>query len=284
MKASSSTLRILSLLLGVCITNAGFTQETPSGLNHEAPSEAEQTAMLAAMRQYAEQYISGLPNFICAQVTQQFEAGRKATHWHKGDTLRSKLVFAHGSEERSLELVNNKPPGPGRRWRAPLTTEGEFGILLANVFGESSEASFRWREWETIRGKRVAVFDYTVDREHSTLKLTLSDLAHSVVPYHGSVYADPSAGSVWRISNSAFDIPPEVRTKSISTVIEYDQVPIGGREYLLPVEATVSLDTGSNNVRNDISFSEYRKFETDSSVTYTSDDQMGRPVTPDSHP
>ncbi len=268
-------LRRLPLLVA-CITLLGWIARAQGGPPDAAPSEAEQDAMLAAIRQYAEAYISHLPNFICAQETQQFEAGRKATHWHKGDTLRSKLVFINCNEERSLELVNNKPPGSGKRWRTPLTTEGEFGTLIGSVFGASTEASFQWHGWETIRGRRVAVFDYLVDHEHSTLKLTLSDLAHSVVPYHGSVYADSVTGAVWRISNSAFDIPPEVRTKSISTVIDYEQVPIGGTEYLLPVQAVVALDTGSNNVRNEMWFSEYRKFETDSSVRYTSEGQPGQ--------
>jgi len=265
-------------LLGMCLATPLLDGQAVDSGSTGIPSQAEQDAMLTAMRQYAGQYITHLPNFICVQVTQQFEAGRKATHWRKGDTLRFKLVFNAGTEERSIELVNDKAPAPGRRWRAPLSTEGEFGTLLGSVFGASSEASFTWHGWEMVAGRRLAVFDFAVDRAHSTLSLTLSDLAHSVVPYHGSVYGTPDTGEVWRISNSAFDIPKEIRTKSISTVIEYGEVPIGGTKYLLPVEASVSLDTGSNNVRNEMWFREYRKFEADSSVTYTPGGQAAEPV------
>ncbi len=234
--------------------------------------------MLSAMRQYAGDYISHLPNFICAQDTKQFEAGRKPTHWHKGDTLRFKLVFNGGREERSIELVNDRPPGPRQRWRAPLTTEGEFGTLLGSIFGASSKTSFTWHGWDTVRGHRVVVFDFAVDQAHSTLKLTLSDLAHSVVPYRGSVYANPDTGEVWRITDSPYDIPPEIRTKSIATTIEYGEVPIAGATYLLPVEASVLLNTGTNNIRNEMWFGEYRKFEADSRVTYASDGQAAEPV------
>lgn len=238
-----------------------------------APSAGEQQQMLNAMRRYAGEYISHLPNFICIQDTQQFEAGRKPTHWRKGDTLRFRLVFNDGAEVRRIELVNNQPPAPGRRWRAPLTTEGEFGTLLGSVFGANSSTAFSWRGWDIVRGHRVAIFDFAVDGEHSTLKLTLSDLAQAVVPYHGSVYADPQTGEVWKISDSVTEIPRAVQTKSISTTIEYSEVPIGEGQYLLPVGASVLLDTGSNNIRNEMSFSAYRKFEADSTITYTSDGQ-----------
>ncbi len=58
-----------------------------------------------------------------------------------------------------------------------------------------------------VRGKHLAIFDYSIDKEHSTLRLSLSDFVAAVVPYHGSIYADPATGAIWRISNSASDLP-----------------------------------------------------------------------------
>jgi hypothetical protein len=260
-----------------------FAQSTPAdseSVSGNIPTQAEQDGMLAAMRQYAGRYISHLPNFICVQVTQQFQAGRKAGHWRKGDTLRFKLIFFGGTEDRSIERVNDKPPSPRKPWRTPLSTEGEFGTLLGTVFGRESAAWFTWHGWDSVAGRKVAVFDFMVDREHSTMKLSLSDLAHAIVPYRGSVYADPLSGEIWQISNGPFDIPREVRTKSLATTIEYDEVQISGTRYLLPVKATVLLDTGSETIRNEIVFREYRKFEIDSSVTFASDGSTPDPNQP----
>ncbi len=190
------------------------------------PSPAEQDRLLAAIGQYAEQYVSSLPNFLCVQNVQQFEAGKKPTHWRRGDALTFRLTFKEGREDHSLELVNDKPIRPGRTgWRTPLITEGEFGLLLSRVFAAETQASFAWSGWEILRGKTVAVFKYSVAREHSSLKLTLSDIAQAIVPYYGSVYADPASGAIWRITSNASEIPPEVRTKSISTVIDYERSP-----------------------------------------------------------
>ncbi|MDQ2712957.1 MAG: hypothetical protein M3Y24_12155 [Acidobacteriota bacterium] len=276
-KARFAKQSIVVLCLGACaLAGSAHPQEQVSAhpQMNETPSQAEQEQTLLGMRNYAEDYTAKLPNFICEQVTSQFEAGRKPNHWKKGDTLTSKLVFNRGREQRTLELVNNKPAHfNGRPWRTPLTTEGEFGILLANIFDPVTEAKFSWDGWDTVRGHRVAKFNYSVDREHSTLSLSLSDLAKAIVPYHGSVYGDPESGAVWHITSETASIPEQVQTKSIATTIDYDQVTIGSQAYLLPVEANVLMVTDATHVRNEMRFQGYRKFEAESTIKFGGEDE-----------
>ncbi|MGA2185015.1 MAG: hypothetical protein ABSH47_18510 [Bryobacteraceae bacterium] len=107
------------------------------------PDPAAQDRLLDAMGRYAAQYVSSLPNFLCVQVTRQFEAGLSSNRWRKGDTLTSRLSFHDGHEKRTLELVNGKPADPAKRhWHTPLVTEGEFGILLSQVMEPAGDASF----------------------------------------------------------------------------------------------------------------------------------------------
>ena len=245
-----------------------------------APSPAGQTSLLSSIRQYAERYVNNLPDFICEQVTRQFEAGRKPKHWHQGDTLTAKLVYNEGREERTLEFVNNRPVGmQARFWHRPLVTEGEFGMLMERVFGSITDTGFSWAGWQLSGDRWLAVFDYQIDKQHSTLSLTLGDLAKATVPYHGSIYADAATGAIWRITSNPSDIPPELRTKSIETTIDYNSVNIGGQSYILPAKATVLLVTPSNNIRNEIEFTKFRKFEAESRITYSpgSENQTARP-------
>jgi len=229
-----------------------------------------QDRLLDAMEQYGAQYVSRLPNFLCVQVTRQYEAGLKSNRWHQGDTLTSHLSFHDGEEKRTIELVNGKPADPAkRRWHTPLSTEGEFGTLLSRLVDPASDATFTWNRWENLRGKRLAVFDYTVDKEHSTLTMRLSDLAEGVLPYHGSVYVDPDTGAVWRVTDSAdSDIPRDLEMKAIGTVIDYAETTIGGNSYLLPATASVLVVTETGKVRNDLEFQDYRKFEADSTIKF----------------
>jgi hypothetical protein len=263
-----------AVALFVCFAARG-AQDVP-------PDAAEQARILQAMRLYAGQYIANLPNFICEQVTRQFEAGRKPNRWRAGDVLTSKLLFNAGHEERNLELVNDKPIRPGiRRWHTPLQTEGEFGTLLDRVFSSASQASFGWKGWDVVAGKRVAVFTFVIDAEHSTMTLQLSDLAKATVAYQGTVYGDPDSGAIWRITDSATELPRELRTKSIATAIEYDEVPIGEKRYLLPLQAIIWMTTDTNHVRNELEFRNYRKFETDSVIRFAS---AGEPASPPGDP
>jgi hypothetical protein len=256
------------LVLGIIpVPSSGFRVGSGEGV---PPPKSEQEALLASMRRYAEDYIGNLPNFTCDQVTEQFESGRKANRWHKGDTLTSKLIFNEGREQRSLQLVNDKPLQPGRRLaRTPLATEGEFGILLSNVMGEASKPVLTWNRWEAIGDRRLAVFGYAIDAQHSTMRLGLSSAVQAVVAYHGQIFADPATGIVWRITNVADDIPEEVKTRSISTTVHYGQVTIASNAYVLPVHATVLLNTGSSNIRNEMEFKNYRKFGADSTIIYS---------------
>jgi len=50
-----------------------------------------------------------------------------------------------------------------------LITYGEFGAILAAPFGPGKA---RWSHWETMDGKRMAVFTYSIDRAHSNYSLT----------------------------------------------------------------------------------------------------------------
>jgi hypothetical protein len=260
----------LGLLLVPALIPAMTAQAPPLAGRDAPPEPAAQDRLLEAMERYGAQYVSGLPNFLCVQVTRQFEAGMHSDRWRKGDTLTSRLSFHDGQEKRTLELVNGKPADPAKRqWHTPLVTEGEFGILISRVVDPASDATFTWSRWESVRGKRLAVFDYSVDKEHSTLTMQLSDLAKGVLAYRGSVYVDAETGAVWRITDTADSgIPPQLRLRQISTVVDYAETPIGGKPYLLPCAATVAVITDTGRVRNELEFQGYRKFEAESVITF----------------
>ena len=259
-----------AVLLATLFLAAHSDLQGQSASSANPPSEQQQEEILRRASEYADNYISRLPDFLCTQRTEQFSSNKKGSRWKQGDTIESRLLFADGREKRTLARINGREPSPGahRGARRPLTTEGEFGVLLANVLGAGSQANFKWEDWRSLDGRVVALFSYSMDREHSTLKLTLSDLAQAVVPYRGQVVADPANGEVWQITSEATDIPQQLDTRSIATTIDYQPVTIGGIHYLMPSKAVVLLITRSQRIRNELSFSGFQKFETGSTIKF----------------
>lgn len=225
---------------------------------------------MARARHYAARYIDGLPNFICTQTTTHSAAGRKGDRWSNKGTITAQLVFAGGKEKRTIQAINGKPisTGNSRASRERLTTEGEFGILLANILGPDSMAEITWKGFEKLRDREVAVIRYSVDQEHSTLRLSRDYYASAFVAYFGEVFADPDTGVVLRITKQLADIPPELETENSHTVIDYDKVVIAGADYFLPSTASVEMTIRSGRLRNEMSFNGYRKFEANSTITF----------------
>jgi hypothetical protein len=57
-------------------------------------------------------------------------------------------------------------------------------------------------------------------------------------------------------------------------------VDISGNRYILPVYAIVMLDTGNGTIKNELRFEAYRKFSTDSHISFSSEDAIKTAVDP----
>lgn len=252
-------------LIQACAGSASAAGQQPF---QSVPDNASE--IVARARHYAARYIDGLPNFICTQTTTHSAAGRKGDRWSNKGTITAQLVFAGGKEKRTIQAINGKPisTGNSRASRERLTTEGEFGILLANILGPDSMAEITWKGFEKLRDREVAVIRYSVDQEHSTLRLSRDYYASAFVAYFGEVFADPDTGVVLRITKQLADIPPELETENSHTVIDYDKVVIAGADYFLPSTASVEMTIRSGRLRNEMSFNGYRKFEANSTITF----------------
>lgn len=234
----------------------------------DAPSAEEQAAIIERMRSYAAGYLASLPDFLCTEQTAHLESGSRRGRWHKGDVVEAQLSSVNGKEHQTVQTINGKPVTYRvQPWRWRLTTEGEFGADLTQVFEPASETQFEWNRWTAFAGKKLAVFRFNVDQQHSTKKLSRMGVS-AIIGYHGEVWGDPETGQVWHVWHDSFDIPPELDTVEIQTEIDYGLVEIAGANYLLPTRAAITQQTSSRLERNELTFRDYRKFQADSTVTF----------------
>jgi hypothetical protein len=282
--------------------------EMPSG---GPPDLAEQKAIFARAGDYALAYMHNLPNFRCTQTTRRLDDDPLSARRHKADvvgrlhehdTIVSELTYSNGAELRHVRTVN------GQVWRNEepiegLTTRGEFGSIMGSIFRSSAAAKAVWNHWETLDGKRLAVFDYSVDRAHSNLEITWCCDARSrgwrrvTAEYRGVLSIEPASGAIFRVTRRAVNIPAGFPTRTADAFVEYRTVDVGGKSWLCPTRSVtisqivrVNATTGAMGVTtadggtnsgtgvdpwlhelNEVEFTDYHKFESESRMV-TGDD------------
>lgn len=137
-----------------------------------------------------------------------------------------------------------------------------------------SQAAFEWDRWRTLRGKRMAVFSYSIDSAHSSYTIDYNREQQIVTAYEGLVYADKDTGVISRLTFHAKNIPASFPVQDASNRLDYDNVEIAGRPYNLPLSASMRMKarerspSGYVTTKNDIEFRMYRKFGSDITITF----------------
>ncbi len=245
-----------------------------------APSEAElhtsvpnvdQSRLIEEARQTVLQYSQRLPNFVCTQVTRRQFDDKGRGQWRTiGETAY--LLTFHDGQEHYSELAERTRAA--QRESAPasnINSTGEFGSLLKQVFEPAVQARFSWIRAERFHGRLVQVFSYAVDAEHSKYRVSFSGgstfQAPVFSPYRGKVYIDPETSGVRKMSLQTGDLPAEFPVRQVSLALEYDDVSVAGKLYLLPLAVQLEVRLPHKRaVRSDITFRSYQRFTTDSRI------------------
>ncbi|MBY0505327.1 MAG: hypothetical protein K2X03_15545 [Bryobacteraceae bacterium] len=235
-----------------------------------APPLSEVNRVIDKSREYALAYDKGLPNFICVQVTRRFIDPAGLELWNKLDTITAKLSYFDHQEQKQVMFVNNKYTDIDyAKLGGGATSTGEFGSLMREIFEPASEAMFGWERWATLRGRLHYVINYRVLQSRSKWSISHAASGQQIIPaYHGLVYVDKDYLSVSRIVMEAEDIPVDFPVQMAKTQLDYDFTEIGGQPFLLPLRSELRMRDGKVLVKNEAEFRTYRKFGTESSITF----------------
>jgi hypothetical protein len=234
--------------------------------------DPEQAGLLEQAREAALQYSASLPDFICTEVVRRTHDPRGNGRWQDLDTLTVKLSYFGHREDYKLMEIDGRPTVLEYESVAGAVSAGEFGTRLYSVFDPRSHGEFRWKGWSTLRQRRVARFSYRIARESSTYWLLFRPLQAGrrdavIVAYHGDVYVDMETRMVLRLTLRA-EIPHGFAISRNESSVDYEFAEVGGKPYLLPSHAYSSAKNGSYEAENNVEFLEYRKFHTESTLTF----------------
>jgi hypothetical protein len=237
--------------------------------NDAAPPIDEQRRIINLAATRARAYSAGLPNFICTQSITRSE-NRAKRGWHTRDALTVHLGYIDRAENYKLVAVNNHPTQSSYESMAGALSEGEFGGVMLEVFRPQT-ATFIWDHREVLRNRSVDVFSYRIEQAKADFQIKFGAIRSGrngiTVGHHGFISVDPKTGDLLRMLRIA-DIPARFPIRSANLVLDYDLAEVAGHSYLLPLRAVMEMSSNSLQARNEIQFREYRKFETESSISF----------------
>jgi hypothetical protein len=146
-------------------------------------------------------------------------------------------------------------------------SSGEFGTIFSEIFAPETETEFDWDHWATLRGRRMYVFSYRVEQH---LYGILDGESHRSVKvgYHGLIYADRDNYTVMRWTLICDNIPADFAVRDVKLDVNYDFIKIADRDYVLPLKTEIRSSRGRYLSLNEAEFHLYRKFGTETSITF----------------
>lgn len=243
-----------------------FTITSPT-----APAAVHQhfDALVQKARHWVATFTQGLPNYLCNQDTTRYVAPSRDSGWQAQDVVTAKVAYDQGHEEYSDITVGGKKTKKSMMDIGGTTSTGEFGSMLRSLFTPVRETQFQFNGSGSDGGASVAIYHFKVSLPRSDWSIVAGGQTLRPV-YSGSVWIDKKSAVVRRLEMKADNIPHDFPFDYVETAVDYNLVPLGDQQFLLPVHASnVACERGSSIcTKNTIEFRNYRKFEGSSTIQY----------------
>jgi len=221
-------------------------------------------------REVAAQFSGGLPNFFCQQITTRYESDHPKQGWTALDIVTADVAYENGRETYKNIKVGNKAVNKDMDEIGGTRSSGEFASILEDLMSPYTNAIFKKGGSDTIHGRATWVYTFDIPRERSHWHVEAPSQLYYPAS-RGSLWIDKQTSRVLRIEQEARGIPILFPFDTVETATDYDYVRLSTTDpYLLPVDAEVlsCLRGSSNCSRNKIEFRNYRKFGSESSITF----------------
>ncbi len=284
-----------------------------------APGQAAQQQQLEAARKYAFGMIPRLPDLLATRTTYNFDDSPQQPEkggWWERDGLHlvgtSKAEVSVLGERQKLAVKRSTSlPAPNG-----LVTWGEFGSALLLILNDSANGTTTWNHWEHTATGPISVFDFSVPKSVSHYQIatpldetqgnggssrwwaaggvvsgdavSASKVMRSKAAYHGSMWIDPTSGTILRVSLLA-DLKGNPTLERGAILVEYGPVRIKDQTFMCPLRS-LALSTAPGSVSttlmgaatewlNENLFTDYHLFASTSRILAEQADTP-RPQTP----
>jgi hypothetical protein len=190
-------------------------------------------------------------------------------HWKKRDRLEVEDVYVDRFLNHKLLMLNGKISQKNYQQLNGLLSETvlhSLGFLPAWIFGPQAKTRFEWRNWSVIDSTRVHVFSARLPASESQLLVT-TDRQSVVAGIDAAVYVDAATRLVRRLEIQ-MDLPAGSVIQDGFVRIDFGNVTISERQYLLPLKAEVRARVARSLERNETEVIRYQRYAADSTVRF----------------
>jgi hypothetical protein len=233
------------------------------------PRRNTDEAIIQDAREAARNFSATLPNYLVEQVTSRYFATGFPVRWQPIDVVTADLAYVDGKEDYRNFKIDDRPVDLPIERTGSWST-GEFGTTLEDVMSLATNATFKRRGEEKMAGRTAVIFDYSVAQPNSHWTMVSPDGRQYKPAYTGAVWVDKDTRRVLRIEQLATAFPRDFTISRAECKLQYGYARIEQKGYLLPASSeNVGCMSGSGAcTRNAIEFRNYRKFSTDSNITF----------------
>ncbi len=215
----------------------------------------------------ADEYIRGLPDYICRQRTFRSSSRNAGLSWSNGDTIELELVYEGGRE--NYRKTTGAAVSPDTDTLGGAWSSGEFATALIDLFDPASAAEFHFQKTSRVGKLDARVYAFEIMQENSSWSVRIDSLAFAPA-FRGTAWFEAATGRLLRLERETTNFPRDFPVVSLQSAVEYGYVRLGGDQmHLLPLEAE-NKGCRRDRVcfRNTVQFRNYRKFESESTIRY----------------
>jgi hypothetical protein len=240
------------------------------------PEPEELKKILEEIIENARSYAKTLPDYLCVEVTRKHFDPAGAENWHELATVQEQVSYVDHKENYVVTMVNGRAVANMKHEGVGGSTlSGDFGSIYTEIFAPETATEFEWDHWATLRGRRMYVFAFHVPQPRSGFTISDDGSRRTVTAgYHGLIYADRETKTIMRYKFDCEDIPANFPVKDVRLDVNYDWVEIAGQKYVLPLKTEIWSRAGKFSTWNEASFHLYRKFGTESTITFETPDPL----------
>lgn len=240
------------------------------------PEPAELKRILDGIIDSARTYSKTLPDYLCVEVTRKHFDPSGTQNWRQLAIVQEQVSYVDHKEAYTVTMIDGRAvANVGHESVGGSTLSGDFGSIYSEIFAPETATEFEWDHWATLRGRRNYVFAFRVPQSRSQFTIYDGDTHRTITAgYHGLIYADRESGMVMRYKFDCEDIPTDFPVKDVKLDVNYDFIDIAGQKYVLPLKTEIWSRAGKYMTWNEAEFRLYRKFGTESSITFETPDPL----------